>query len=198
MKQKSVTIGILAYHGDVLEHKDALNRAFQNLNIKGFVREVRTGVDLQDLSGLIIPGGESTVMYKLSSVFNIFEKINKIPNIFGTCAGAIMLSKKIRHQAADQQSLGLMDIEIDRNAYGRQTDSFETGLITPLGNIKGIFIRAPRIVKTGTGVHSLVELKGEIVACEQRVGKKYYLATCFHPEMTTTKFHEYFIKKIIA
>lgn len=189
-------IGVLAYHGDVIEHVDAANRSLINLKINGFVREVRTNGDLRDLSGLIIPGGESTVMHKLSVRNNIFEKIKQVSNIFGTCAGAIILAKKIHHPADCQQSLGLMDIEIDRNAYGKQTDSFETELITPMGNLKGIFIRAPKILHSGNQVKTLTELNGEIVACEQKVGNKYYLATCFHPELTSTLFHEYFIRKI--
>lgn len=198
MKLKSVIIGVLAYHGDVIEHIDAVNRSLLNLKIKGFVKEVRTTEDLRNLSGLIIPGGESTVMHKLCVRNNIFEKIKQIPNIFGTCAGAIMLAKKIFHPSQGQQSLNLMNMEIDRNAYGKQTDSFEAELITPMGNVKGIFIRAPRIVHTGSQVKSLAEFNGEIVACEQKAGRKYYLATCFHPELSTTIFHEYFIKKIIA
>lgn len=198
MKYSPLIIGILSYHGDVIEHINTTNNALTKLKIKGLIKEVRTSQDLNGLSGLIIPGGESTVMHKLSIRNNIFEKIKKVPYIFGTCAGAIMLAKKIHHSAQDQKSFNLMDITIDRNSYGKQSDSFSTELICPIGKLKGIFIRAPRILSTGRKVKTLITFNGDIVACEEKVGYRYYLATCFHPELTTTIFHEYFIQKIIA
>lgn len=90
----------------------------------------------------------------------------------------------------------LMDIEIDRNAYGRQTESFEKDIKTSLGDVHAVFIRAPRIKKVGKDVKILAVNEKEIIACEQRIGKNYYLAACFHPELTSTMFHEYFIKKV--
>jgi len=200
-------IGILAYHGDVIEHFETTKKALKNLNLKAEVIFVRTKEDIQNLDAIIIPGGESTVLFKLSIREGIFEKIKSIKNIFGTCAGAIMLAKKIHHKTADQKTLELMDIEVDRNAYGRQTESFEEDIDSKIGKIHAVFIRAPRIINIGENVNVLAKNGNEIIACEQgkpvyAVGSrgkqgKYYLALCFHPELTTTKFHEYFIKNLV-
>ncbi len=194
--QQSMKIGVLAFHGDVIEHKIAAQNAAKQLNIPLMVVEVRTLTDLQSIDGLIIPGGESTTLQKLSEREKIFEAIKGISYIFGTCAGAILLSKVAHHKTSDQKTLELMDIEIDRNAYGRQTDSFETPLKTTLGNVEAVFIRAPRIKRIGKGIKILASLNNEVVACEKDSEKGYYLAACFHPELTTTIFHQYFLKKI--
>ncbi len=189
-------IGILAYHGDVVEHIETTKKAIKNLNLKAKVIPVRTKKDIKNLAALIIPGGESTVLHKLSQREGIFAEIKKIDNIFGTCAGAIMLAKKIYNKTDDQKTLKLMDIEIDRNAYGRQNDSFEEDIETNLGRIHAVFIRAPRIRKIGKNIKELAKKDGEVIACEQRINGKYYVAACFHPELTTTKFHEYFLRQI--
>lgn len=188
-------IGVLAYHGDVIEHMIATRKAIQNLDLSVIVQEVRTKKDL-DIDGLIIPGGESTVLHKLSQCEGIFQHMKEIPFIFGTCAGAIMLAKKIYHKTGGQKTLELMDIEIDRNAYGRQINSFEKKIHTALGDIQAVFIRAPRIKSIGKQVTVLAKNAGEIIACEQKVGGNFYMAACFHPEMTTTIFHDYFLNKI--
>lgn len=188
-------IGVLAYHGDVVEHIQAATKALKNLNITAQVTPVRTKEDLATINCLIIPGGESTVFSTLAKREKIFEDLKKIKYIFGTCAGAILLAKTLRHKAKDQETLNLMDITIDRNAYGRQTNSFEKQISTKLGKIHAVFIRAPKIQKIGRNVLILAKNDNEIIACEERVGGNYYLATCFHPELTTTKFHEYFLKK---
>ena len=107
-----------------------------------------------------------------------------------------MLSKIALHKEAGQQTLELMDMTIDRNAYGRQTESFEKKIVTQLGSMEAIFIRAPRIKSVGPRVNVLAKNEEEIIACEQRAGGKFYLAACFHPELTTTKFHEYWLKEI--
>lgn len=192
--EKFLTIGVLAYHGDVFEHIEASKKALTNLQINGQVVAVRTKSDLAGLSALIIPGGESTVLHKLSVREGIFEELKKIKNIFGTCAGAIMLAKKIFHKSADQQTLELMDIEVDRNAYGRQTDSFEKEIQTSLGKINAVFIRAPKIISVGKNITVLARNNGDILACEQKTNHTFYLAACFHPELTSTKFHEYFFR----
>ncbi len=191
-------IGVLAFHGDVIEHIEAVKNASKNLHLDIDIVSVRVKESLQNLNALIIPGGESTTLYKLCQRENMWEKMKKIKNIFGTCAGAIMLAKTVRNKTLDQETLKLMDIETDRNAYGRQTESFEKVVKTSLGHIRGVFIRAPRIKKVGKDVKILARDKGEIIACEQKTGNHYYLATCFHPELTSTMFHEYFIKKILA
>lgn len=189
-------IGILAFHGDVTEHIETTKKAIKNLNLKAETIPVRTKKDIKNLDALIIPGGESTVLHKLSQREGIFEEIKKVDNIFGTCAGAIILAKRIYHKTVDQETLELMDIEIDRNAYGRQNDSFEEDVETKLGRIHGVFIRAPRIKRIGKNIKVLAKKDKEIIACEQRASGKYYLAVCFHPELTTTKFHEYFLRQI--
>lgn len=191
------TIGVLAFHGDVLEHIESTKKAVSNLSLDIKVVPVRTKKIIQILDALIIPGGESTTLFKLCQREKMWGNIRKIKNIFGTCAGAIMLAKKVFHKTADQKTLELMDIAIDRNAYGRQTDSFEKDIKTSLGNIQAIFIRAPRIKRVGKAVKILARNKREVVACEQITGNNYYLATCFHPELTSTLFHEHFLKNML-
>lgn len=189
-------IGILALQGSVIEHVSATKEAAANLKMKCEIIEVRTKNDLSDLNGLIIPGGESTVLQKLCEREKIFEEIKKVPAIFGTCAGAIFLAKKINNKESDQLTLGLMDVEIDRNGYGRQNQSFESDISTELGPVHAIFIRAPKIKAIGNGVRVLAKFGSEIVACEQHISNKFYLAVCFHPELSTTRFHEYFLKNL--
>ena len=198
--KKEIRIGVLAYQGDVEEHLDATRAAAKKIQRDIEVVSVRTKEDIAGLRGLIIPGGESTTLYKLCRREGIFEDIKKIPNIFGTCAGAIMLSKSVGNKMAGQETLGLMDIEVERNSYGRQSESFEADIKTELGLVHvvhAVFIRAPRITKTGTSVKVLAEHEGEIIACEQVSKGRYYLALAFHPELTTTVFHEHFLKKIV-
>lgn len=190
----NLRIGILALQGGVIEHVRATKEAVKNLGIKCEIIEVRTKKQLIGLSGIILPGGESTVFQKLCDREQIFDEIKKVPAIFGTCAGAIMLAKKINNKEAEQKTLELMDIEIDRNGYGRQNESFESDIGTEFGLIHAIFIRAPRIKSIGATVKILARSNGEIIACEQHTTNKFYLATCFHPELSTTKFHEYFLK----
>ena len=189
-------IGVLALHGDVIEHVRATTEAAKKLTQAVHIVEVRTKEDLHSLDALIIPGGESTTLSKLCEREDMLGEIKKIKHIFGTCAGAIMLAKKVRRAIPGQKSLGLMDIEIDRNAYGRQMDSFEKDLQTKLGAIHAIFIRAPKIVRAGPGVTTLAKDSDNILACEQKIKGRYYMAACFNPELTSTKFHEHFLKKI--
>lgn len=189
-------IGVLAFHGDVIEHIETTKNASKNLHLDIEVISVRTQNVLHTLDALIIPGGESTTLYALCEREGMWEKMKRMKNIFGTCAGAIMLAKTVHHRMPDQKTLELMDIEIDRNAYGRQTESFEKYVKTSLGNIRTVFIRAPKIKKVGKEVKILAENEGETIACEQKVNNHYYLAACFHPELASTMFHEYFIKKV--
>lgn len=193
---KSVNIGILAFHGDVSEHLKATQDAAIKLRIRLNISLVRTKHSLKHLDGLIIPGGESTTLQKLCERENMFEEIKRIKYIFGTCAGAIMLSKNVLGKTIGQKTLGLMDIQIDRNAYGRQKQSFEKQLKTSLGTLNAVFIRAPRIKKINKEVTILAKDRNEILSCEQKIKDKYYLATCFHPEFTSTIFHQYFLKQI--
>ena len=180
-------IGILALQGDVVEHLNATKKAVEKLNLDCEVVEVRTKKELENLNGLIIPGGESTTLMKLIKREGLIEKIKKIKNIFGTCAGAILLSKS---------HLNLMDIEVDRNAYGSQLDSFEKEIETIIGKINGIFIRAPKIKKINENVKIIAKNEDEIIGVEEVKKEKYYIALTFHPELSDSKFHEYFIKHL--
>lgn len=193
---KYLNIGVLAFHGDVSEHINATKKAANNLKLQINILPVRTKEALNNLDALIIPGGESTTLYKLCSREGMFEQMKKIKSIFGTCAGAIMLAKTIQNKGEGQKTLELMDIEIDRNAYGRQAQSFTEEIKTKLGKVVAVFIRAPRIKDVGKTVNVLAKNGQRIIACEERIGNKFYLAACFHPELTTTKFHEYFLKNV--
>lgn len=186
-------IGVLALQGDFAEHIAML----QKLGVE--TAEVRLPEHLNDLDGLIIPGGESTTIGKLAVAFDLMAPLRAFGRdhaIWGTCAGAIFLSKDARR---DQPLLGLMDITVQRNAFGRQVDSFEADLdIPPLKAVTGteapyhaVFIRAPIIESVSGSAQVLAALPdGRVVAAQQ--GK--LLATSFHPELTEdTRFHQYFI-----
>lgn len=183
-------IGVLSLQGDFREHL----QTFDDLNIQTV--RVRKPSDLDGISGLVIPGGESTVIDKLSQVFElrepIIELIKKGLPVFGTCAGLILLSDRIVDGIPGQQSFGGLDVSVQRNAFGSQLDSFEADL-----NIEGIdgavhaaFIRAPIVLEVGAGVQKLAELKdGRVVAVRQG----NLLGISFHPEVTgETALHKYF------
>lgn len=191
-------IGVLAFQGSVTEHISATKDAARRLGIGCHVAEVRLLDDLTGLQGLVIPGGESTAMYKLCEREGMLDAMRNVPAVFGTCAGAIMLARRIHNEEAGQKTLALMDLEIDRNAYGTQSESFEDELDTALGRVKAVFIRAPKIKSVGPGVKTLAKRGDEIIACEQRAGSRFYLATCFHPELSTTIFHGHFIRNLQA
>jgi len=186
-------IGVLALQGDFAEHISMLKR----LEVE--TAEVRLPEELKGLDGLIIPGGESTTIGKLSEDFGLTEPLRafgKRHAIWGTCAGAIFLSKDARRH---QPLLGLMDITVERNAFGRQADSFEADLDVPelkkATNSKkpyhAIFIRAPIIQSVSGDARILASTPDKrIVAAQQG----HLLATSFHPELTgDTRFHEYFL-----
>jgi 5'-phosphate synthase pdxT subunit len=187
----NVTIGVLALQGDFAEHIAVLER----LGVDTI--EVRLPEQLWRLDGLIIPGGESTTIARLMSEWGLLQPIRDRAlagmAAWGTCAGAILLAE--RADDLDREGLRLMDITIERNAFGRQVDSFEVDLDVPeLGPtpFHAIFIRAPRIVSAGTRANVLAQLDdGTIVAAQQG----NLLATSFHPELTRdTRFHELFIR----
>ncbi|MEK6753604.1 MAG: pyridoxal 5'-phosphate synthase glutaminase subunit PdxT [Chloroflexota bacterium] len=186
-------IGVLALQGDFAEHISMLKK------IGAETVEVRLPKHLDGLDGLIMPGGESTTIGKLAVAYGLMEPLRefgKIHAVWGTCAGAIFLSKDI---GRNQPLLGLMDIKVQRNAFGRQVDSFETDLeIEELMKATGtehpyhaVFIRAPIIESVSGSAKALSVLEdGRIVAAQQG----HLLATSFHPELTSdTRFHEYFI-----
>lgn len=187
-------IGVLALQGDFAEHLAALAR----LGVAG--RAVRLPEQLEGLDGLILPGGESTTIGQLAVSYGLLEPMREFGQehaLWGTCAGAILLSKDARRS---QPLLGLMDIVVARNAFGRQVDSFQVDLAVPeLGSVDpderpypGIFIRAPLIEEVSGEAKVLARLgDGRIVAARQ--GK--LLATSFHPELTgDDRFHRYFVE----
>jgi 5'-phosphate synthase pdxT subunit len=190
-------IGVLALQGDFAEHCALLSQ----LGVDA--REVRLPSELDGLNGLIIPGGESTTIGKLAVSYNMMEPLLLFGSdhpIWGTCAGAIFLSKDAQR---DQPLLGLMDIQVERNAFGRQVDSFEIGLSVskltqPEIPFPAVFIRAPLIESVGTGVEILARLpdaagEGKIVAAQEGS----LLATSFHPELTgDDRFHRHFLGMI--
>ena len=191
-------IGVLALQGDFAEHIVMLSK------LGAETAEIRLPAELDDLDGLIIPGGESTTMGKLMVDYDLLEPLREFGlahPVWGTCAGAILLSKDVRR---DQPLLGLMDITVERNAFGRQVDSFIATLdISTLKQASGsgtdepfqaVFIRAPIIESVNGDTEILVSLPdGKIVAAQQG----HLLATSFHPELTGDKrFHEYFLSLV--
>jgi len=186
-------IGVLALQGDFAEHIAIL----QQIGVEAV--EIRLPYQLEDLDGLIIPGGESTTIGKLAVAYNLIEPMRHFGQekaIWGTCAGAIFLSKDARRH---QPLLGLMDITVERNAFGRQVASFEVDLDVPALQAidpqpvlyHAIFIRAPLIDSVQGDTQTLASLPdGRVVAAQQ--GK--LLATSFHPELTPDdRFHRYFV-----
>ena len=166
-------------------------------------RPIRRPEELAQVGGLVIPGGESSVIDKLSRIFDLAEPLKSairggLP-VYGTCAGLIMLADRVLDAIVGQQSLGGLNISVRRNAFGSQLDSFETDLDIPeIGEppMHAVFIRAPVVEQVGEGVVALATLSdGRVVAVEQG----NLLGTSFHPEMTgDTRFHEYFLDRVRA
>jgi 5'-phosphate synthase pdxT subunit len=195
-------IGVLALQGDFRDHIKML----RELGADAFA--VRLPADLEGVDGLILPGGESTVMGKLMIEYHLDAPLRQLiadgVPVWGTCAGLILLSRETDNALAGQPLLAAMDIRTRRNAFGPQRASFEADLRVPeLGEIPfhAVFIRAPSVESVGEGVKVLARLddvpdgKGTIVAVHQR----HLLGTAFHPEMTgDTRFHEYFLGMVRA
>ena len=186
----TTTIGVLAMQGDFEEHIAALGGQ------RADVVEVRLPQQLAGLAGLIVPGGESTAIARLLHEWDLLTAIRERARagmaVWGTCAGAILLAEQA--PGLDREGLRLMDISVERNAFGRQVDSFEAMLeIAALGArpFPAVFIRAPRITDTGKDVRVLARLAdGTVAAARQGT----LLATTFHPELTgDSRFHEYFV-----
>ncbi len=183
-------VGVLAIQGDFAEHIAVLGK----LGVTA--REIRLPEQLDSLDGLIIPGGESTTLSRLMTIYNLREPIAQMAGrghaIWGTCAGMIMLSREITEQ--DPVPLDVMDIGVQRNAFGRQVDSFEQDLnVSALGGAPyhAIFIRAPVIIRVGRGVKVLSALEDERPVAVQQGN---LMATSFHPELTNDyRFHSYFL-----
>jgi 5'-phosphate synthase pdxT subunit len=198
----NIKIGVLGIQGDIEENILSIAEALKNLNLQGTVESVRYSESIAELDGLILPGGESTVIGNLLSIQgNIFQTIKKkitegMP-VLGTCAGLIMLSKRTYDKVVGetkQKLFGVLDVVIERNAFGRQHESFEVDLDIPiLGKelFRGIFIRSPIINNVGESVNILTKLNDKIVAVKQN----NIIGTSFHPELSTDRrLHELFIK----
>jgi 5'-phosphate synthase pdxT subunit len=191
----SLPVGVLALQGDYREHIAVLR------SLNADVISVRRPEDLAKVSGLVIPGGESSVMDKLSRLFGLAEPLKAaiksgLP-VYGTCAGLIMLSNTVLDAIDGQQSLGGLDIDVRRNAFGSQTSSFEVDLDIPVVGeqpMHAVFIRAPVVERIGHGVTVVSALDdGRVVAVEQG----NLLGTSFHPEMTgDSRFHQYFLDRV--
>ncbi len=174
-------IGVLAIQGDFREHAAMLRR------LGAHPVEVRKADELDNLDGLVIPGGESTAIMRLAKIYGLEEALRRFKRpVFGTCAGMILL---------DRDHLGLVDMSVRRNAYGRQVASFEADLelAGQTDPVRGVFIRAPRVASTGPGVEVLAELEGEPVLL--REGR--FLVASFHPELTDDlRVHELFLDMV--
>lgn len=189
-------VGVLALQGDFEAHAKALERAGAEPVL------VRTAEELQHIDGLVIPGGESTTMLKLIDLMELREPLREFAShkpVFGTCAGAILLAKEVENPVQD--SFGIVDLTVERNAYGRQIDSrvatihaepdFEKRI--GAGDLEAVFIRAPIIRRAGPGVNVLAEYRGDPVLVEQ--GR--HLVATFHPELSQdSRVHKLFLSKL--
>lgn len=190
-----LTIGIIGFQGDVSEHAELLKKAANKLGQEVTIKEIRSRAQLDSVDAIIIPGGESTTMYKLLKLYSMHDRIRELAEnglpVMGTCAGLILIASKTNDERVT--GMELLDIEVERNAYGRQIDSFMDDIeIKGIGKYKAIFIRAPIIALPGNA-EVLAEHHGKPVM----VKKGKVLGLTFHPELTKdTRVHEYFIKMV--
>jgi 5'-phosphate synthase pdxT subunit len=188
----SPRIGVLAIQGDYAAHAEAL------AEVGAIPAEVRKPEQLVDLNGLILPGGESTTILKFLEKYDFFEVLQQFcasKPVFGTCAGAILLAREVRHPA--QRSLGVLDAVVERNAYGRQIDStiLRADTSLPGGPLEMVFIRAPRIVQIGAGIEVLAEREGSPALVKQG----QIMAATFHPELSSDRrVHKAFLEAVLA
>nr|WP_206444112.1 pyridoxal 5'-phosphate synthase glutaminase subunit PdxT [Nocardioides sp. KC13] len=184
------TVGVLALQGDVREHLAALDR----LGVKG--TSVRRREELDACDALVLPGGESTAMWRLARTFDLLDPLRDrvgtgMPTL-GTCAGMVLLADRLLDGADGQETIGGLDMTVRRNAFGRQTESFETDLeVTGLdGTVHGVFIRAPWVEEVGPGVEVLASVAGHPVGVRQ----DQLMATSFHPEVNADdRLHRLFL-----
>jgi 5'-phosphate synthase pdxT subunit len=191
-----VRLGVLALQGAFREHIMAL----EALDVAAV--PIRLPDQLTGLAGLVIPGGESTAISKLMETYGFYAPLLRAYEegmaVWGTCAGAILVASEILDALPGQRPLGIMDVSVRRNAYGRQVDSFEANLhFSHLGPepFRGVFIRAPWIERTGGEVEILAEHDGHVIAAREGL----VLATTFHPELTgDLRVHRYFVEEIAS
>jgi 5'-phosphate synthase pdxT subunit len=199
-----MTIGVLGLQGDIEENVAATSQALQELHINGSVDIVRYSEELEKIDGLILPGGESTVQSTLAAIQRslpvIKKRISEGMPVLGTCAGMIMLSKRAYDRIVGdtkQKLIGNLDIVTERNAFGRQNDSFEADLsLGILGKqaFKGVFIRAPAVSEIGKDVEVICKLNNRIVAVKQ----KNIIGTAFHPELSgDSRMHKHLINMVL-
>jgi len=194
-----IKIAVIGLQGDVGEHIAATNAAMKKLKLDGTAIWARNIGEVKGASGIILPGGESTTIGKLALANGIREEIIKLAHkgipILTTCAGTILLSKKAANDKSNESArlLKLLDIEVDRNAFGTQRDSFEAEIdFQGIGKFNAIFIRAPIITKINDDSKIIAKFENKIAGIE----KGNIIAVCFHPELADdTRIHEYFLKK---
>lgn len=200
---KELHIGVLAVQGDIEENLSATNLALKEMSMEGKAIPVKYADEISKVDGLIIPGGESTVigtLAKLSGTTQVIkDRVDSGMPVLGTCAGMIMLAKRAYDKVVGetkQQLLNVLDVVVERNAFGRQNDSFESDLkIKMIGDegFKGVFIRAPVVAETGKGVDVVSTLDSRIVAVKQG----NIIGTAFHPELSgDARLHKYFVQII--
>jgi len=191
---KNIVIGVLSLQGDFKEHINMLEK------LKINTKEIRFPVQLEHINGLIIPGGESTTINKLFDKYGFRKRLLEFSvsgrSLFGTCAGLIVLAKRV---IGEGEQLGLIDIDVKRNAFGRQIDSFEHKISLKLNinlgkrDFNSVFIRAPKVVRAGKNVKVIGKHKNEIVLARQA----NILVSAFHPELTKdTRIHQYFMSMV--
>ena len=196
-------VGILALQGDVTENFMATMAALHDAGIDATVSQVKTPDQISKLDGLIIPGGESTMMGQLSMVNGAMNALKELIDggtpVFGICAGMILLSKNSKDRvmgSTEQPLLDMLDVDIERNSFGRQKDSFQAEIsLDPIGisSFQGVFIRAPAILTSGSDVTVLSKFNEKIIAVKQG----NILATSFHPELTQDiSIHKHFVEMI--
>jgi 5'-phosphate synthase pdxT subunit len=202
---KELTVGIVGIQGDLEEHIASVKHTLEDMDLAGDVKRIKYAKEIDSIDGLIIPGGESTVIGNILKYRQMLQQIkNRMQDglpVFGTCAGLIILAKKSYDKVVgkkDQPKFGIMDITVERNSFGRQKESFETDLeFRILGDkkFKGVFIRAPSIIEVGSDVQILSKLNGLAVAVQE----ENMLGTTFHPEVVDDiRLHKYFINMIIS
>ena len=206
MKTK-ISVGVLGIQGDIEENETVAQAALNHSNIKGDVKFVRYAEEIEKIDGLILPGGESTVISTLATIqgeilHTIKRRIAEGMPVLGTCAGMIMLAKRAYDRVVGetrQQLLSNLDIVVERNAFGRQDDSFEAKLSIPiLGKnnkfFKGVFIRAPIVIEVGAAVDIIAKFNNRIVGVRQG----NVIGTSFHPELSgDDRIHRQFIKTVL-
>jgi len=198
-------IGVLALQGDVSEHIDITSMALKEMGLEGEAIMVKENDQIDKIHGLIIPGGESTTIGRIAERYGMIPKIRNVAlagmPIFGTCSGLILMAKKVRDAKigeTNQPTLGLLDVEVIRNAFGRQRESFEISLKIPkIGKepFPGVFIRAPAIASIlSKDVEVLATYEEKIVAVQQN----NLIGISFHPELTDdTRLHKFFIETVL-